>query len=251
MILMYHHIAPPAVVPQEYPPLEGWNFTHSPEGFERQLGELKKRGYQFVSLAGLVRDLQKRGAKPAKTVAITFDDRWLDNHTYALPILKKLSVPATFFCTSGHIQNGETDAKKMNVAQLRELLAAGMTIGGHSRTHPDLTQLPTEVARNEIAGCKKDLEQALGIEVQFFAYPGGAFNRKVVHLTQAAGYTAACSVLGPARNSQVSEFWLYRDVLSESLNTWGDKYRLCPPLRRLLEFRVARRLKQRLDQRSS
>ena len=248
MILMYHHIAPPAVVPKEHTPLEGWDFTHTPEGFERQLVELKQRGYQFVPLADLVRDIQKRGSEPAQTVVITFDDGWLDNYTYALPILKRLSIPATFFCTTGHIQNGAADSRKMNVAQLRELLAAGMTIGGHSRTHPDLTQLTTEEARNEIAGCKKDLEQALGIAVQFFAYPGGAFNRNVVHLTQAAGYTAACSVLGPARNNQASQFWLYRDVLSESLNTWGDKYRLCPPVRRLLEFRVARRLNQRLEQ---
>src|ERR1700682_3424015 len=132
----------------------------------------------------------------------------------------------------------------MNLSQLQELLAAGMTIGGHTRTHRDLTKLALEQAREEIVGCKNDLEEALGVEVQFFAYPGGAFNRDVARLTQEAGYAAACSVLGPAHNDRSSLFWLYRDVLSESMTSWGDRYRLCPPIRRLLEFFVARRLNQ-------
>jgi peptidoglycan/xylan/chitin deacetylase (PgdA/CDA1 family) len=247
MILMYHHVAPPEAVPKDHVPLQGWAFTHSPEGFERQLFELRRRGYRFVSLPGLVRDIQEHGSEPPRTATVTFDDGWVDNFTYALPILKRLSIPATFFCTTSHVQKGVEDSTKMTVAQLKELLAAGMAIGGHSRTHAVLTEVPPEQAREEIAGCKNDLERALGIEVPFFAYPGGAFNRDVARFTQQAGYTAACSTLGPAHNSRSSIFWLYRDLLTESMSTWGDRYRLCPAARRLLEFRVARRLKQRLE----
>jgi peptidoglycan/xylan/chitin deacetylase (PgdA/CDA1 family) len=135
----------------------------------------------------------------------------------------------------------------MNVAQLKELLLAGMTVGGHGRSHTDLTKLPFEQARAEIAGCKEDLQQALGVPVQFFAYPGGAFNREIVRLTHEAGYTAACSVLGPALNDRSSLFWLYRDVLSEGMDTWHDRYRLNSLARRLLSFRVSRRLKVALN----
>src|ERR1700681_2053112 len=120
MILMYHHIAPPEVVPKDHVPLDGWNFTHSPEGFERQLVELQQRGYRFVSLGGLVGNLKENGIEPTKTVALTFDDGWLDNLFYAFPILKRLSIPATFFCTTGHIQNDLNESKKMNLAQLQE-----------------------------------------------------------------------------------------------------------------------------------
>jgi peptidoglycan/xylan/chitin deacetylase (PgdA/CDA1 family) len=247
MILMYHHIAPPEVVPKDRAPLEGWNFIHSPKGFERQLVELRRRGYRFVSLGSLVDDLKRNAIEPTKTIALTFDDGWLDNFSYAFPILKGLSIPAIFFCTTRHIQNGVNEAKKMTVAQLQELLAAGMSIGGHTRAHHDLTKLTLEQAREEIAGCKSDLEQALGVEVKFFAYPGGAFNQDVVRLTQEAGYTAACSVLGPAHNDRSSLFWLYRDVLSESMTTWADRYRLSPPMRWLLQYRVARRLNKRLE----
>jgi len=246
VILMYHHIAPPEVVPRDMGPLEGWNFTHSPISFETQLVELHQRGYHFVSLDEFVSAIQKHGSEPKKTVALTFDDGWMDNFTYALPILMKLSITATFFCTTNHIYRGERDAKKMAVVQLQELLVSGMTIGGHTRSHPDLTKLSPHLAKEEIAGCKIDLEQALGTEVKYFAYPGGAFNRDVASLAQESGYTAACSVLGPAINNHSSLFWLYRDLLSTSMTTWGDRYRLCPAARRLFEFRVKRRLKVQL-----
>jgi peptidoglycan/xylan/chitin deacetylase (PgdA/CDA1 family) len=244
---MYHHVAPAEMVPKDSAPMEGWQYTHSPEGFGRQLVELRRRGYRFVSLPSLVEEIQKRGVEHAKTAVVTFDDGWVDNLTYALPILKQLAIPATFFCTTDHIYKGEGRSKKMSVAQLWELLTAGMTIGGHTRTHPDLTKLAPDQAREEIAGCKNDLEQALGIQVQFFAYPGGSFNGNVVRLTQEAGYTAACSVLGPGKNDRSTLFCLYRDVLGETMNNWHDRYRLSPTLRRILGFRVRRKLWSKLN----
>jgi peptidoglycan/xylan/chitin deacetylase (PgdA/CDA1 family) len=246
VILLYHHVAPTRAIPRAPEASEGWHFTHSPEGFERQLLELRRRGYEFVSLARLVSEIGRGGVEGARSAVITFDDGWVDNYEFALPILKKLAVPATFFVTSAHLGKGAEDEKRMGLAQLKELLAEGMSLGGHSRTHPDLTKLAPEQAREEIAGCKEDLEQALGVHVQFFAYPGGAFNREVARLTQEAGYAAACSVIGPARNDRSSLFWLYRDLLSESLATWHDRYRLSPLARRLFSFRVRRKLKAAL-----
>ncbi len=247
MILMYHHVAPAEAVPAAPAGNEGWEFTVSPQGFERHLVKLRRRGYRFITLDDLVNVIQKRGAEEPRTVVVTFDDGWLDNYQHDLPVLKRLSIPATFFVTSAHLRKGPQDEKKMGLAQLKELLAAGMTIGGHSRSHPTLNRLPVEHARAEIGGCKEDLQQALGVPVQFYAYPGGAFNTDVARLTQEAGYTAACSVLGPRRNDTSSVFWLYRDILSESLATLGARYRLCPAARRLLSFRVTRRLRQQLE----
>jgi len=248
MILLYHHIAPLEARPSAPEPGEGWDFTLSPEGFEEQLLTLRGRGYRFISLGEMVDDIHKHGAEDNRTAVVTFDDGWVDNHRFALPVLKRLVITAAFFVTSAHLRNDVQDERKMSLLQLKELLAAGVTIGGHTRSHPDLTALTIPQARDEIAGCKQDLERLLGLRVAFFAYPGGAFNREVARLTQEAGYAAACSVLGPAPNDATSLFWLYRDVLSESMSTWGDKYRLCPAARRLLSFRVVRRLKRKLEE---
>jgi peptidoglycan/xylan/chitin deacetylase (PgdA/CDA1 family) len=244
---MYHHIAPREPIPPVKGTNEGWELSISPQGLEGQLIALGQRGYHFVSLAEMVDDIRKRGVEDNESVAVTFDDGWVDNFEFAFPVLKRLSIPATFFVTTAHIRGGIGNSGKMGLAQLRELVRSGMNIGGHSRSHPDLRKLPAEEASEEIRGCREDLEQELGVSVRLFAYPGGAFNQQVARLTEEAGYMAACSVLGPHRNDRRSLFWLYRDLLTESMSSWGDRYRLSPTARRLLSFRVKRRLKQRLQ----
>lgn len=248
MILLYHHVAPARAVPAAWERSEGWNWRHSPEGFEGQLAELKRRDYDFVSLAELVDEIQRRGTEPPMSAVVTFDDGWLDNFEFALPVLKRLSIPATFFVTTAQRRDGVQDSKRMGLTQLRELVHSGMSVGGHSRSHPDLRKLPAEEASEEIRGCREDLEQALGTSVRLFAYPGGAFNRRVARLTEEAGYSAACSVLGPHRNDSSSLFWLYRDVFSESLDSWHDRYRLSRLARNLLSLRVRRKLAQQVEE---
>jgi peptidoglycan/xylan/chitin deacetylase (PgdA/CDA1 family) len=42
-----------------------------------------------------------RGSLPSRAAAVTFDDGYADNFEVALPILKEMGIPATFFVTSG------------------------------------------------------------------------------------------------------------------------------------------------------
>lgn len=58
-------------------------------------------------------------------------------------------------------------------AQVRELRAAGMTIGAHTSTHPILAKLDDRRAREEILESKRYLERLLGEPVTLFAYPNG------------------------------------------------------------------------------
>jgi len=249
VILLYHHVIPIERIPPATRrlPGEGWEFTHSPEGFERQLRALAARKYRFLSLGELVGEIDLTGSEPKRTVSVTFDDGWVDNHEYAFPILKRLGVPATFFVTTEHLrEGGEPDARKMAAGQLRELVQAGMTLGGHTRTHVDLRGISEEAALGELAGCRDDVEKAVGSRMEFFAYPGGAFNASVARLARKAGYRAACSVLGPAANDSSSLFWMYRDLLTESMRSWRDRYRLSPLARRMLAWRVESRLERML-----
>jgi peptidoglycan/xylan/chitin deacetylase (PgdA/CDA1 family) len=248
LILLYHHIAPRESVPPAGNRFqdEGWRFNHTPEAFEFQLRQLRRRAFHFVSLAQLVDEIHATGKEKPDSVAVTFDDGWIDNYTFAAPLLLKLQIPATFFVTTAGDANGQPNPARMNCGQWRELAAQGLTIGSHTRTHPDLTRAPDAVAREEIAGSKADIERALGRPVDFLAYPGGAFNARVAEFARQAGYRAACSVLGPRENDTTSLYWLYRDVLSPGLNTLPDYYRLSKYARRLFSLRVGRRLKRRL-----
>src|SRR5689334_9290881 len=71
------------------------------EVFERQLKYIASR-YEVVPLA----ELTKRGSALRHEIALTFDDGLLNNLTIAYPILRKLSLPATFFVCPALIDAG-------------------------------------------------------------------------------------------------------------------------------------------------
>lgn len=78
--------------------------------------------------------------------------------------------------------------------QLRQLAAAGMTIGAHTMSHPMLSQLPVALARAEMAESRACLEAALGKRVWAFAYPFGdaqSITPQVLELAEETGFAAA------------------------------------------------------------
>ena len=247
MILMHHHVCPENEIPKpgERSDLEGWAYVIEPARFEQQLQSLMNRGFTFVSMPEYVRRCQA-GRLPWGTVTLTFDDGWSDNYVYAYPILKQLKVPATVFVVSGEMAFTSSN-RRMGDVQLRELAGEGFTMGGHSRSHTDLTRLTHRQLQQEVAGCKDDLEQKLGQAVDFFAYPGGGFNQAVVDATRDAGYSAACSALSGGLNGKESLFWLYRDILSAPPTGIRDHIFLNRFSRKLLNLRVQRRLSAKLQ----
>jgi peptidoglycan/xylan/chitin deacetylase (PgdA/CDA1 family) len=79
-------------------------------------------------------------------------------------------------------------------SELRELDAAGMTIGAHSMSHPLLSQLPLELAYAEIFESRIRLESAIEKPIWAFAYPFGdpqSVTSQVLEMAQKAGYEAA------------------------------------------------------------
>jgi peptidoglycan/xylan/chitin deacetylase (PgdA/CDA1 family) len=78
--------------------------------------------------------------------------------------------------------------------QVRELDAAGIEIGAHTKTHPALTRIPLQQVHNEIAGSKRRIEEMLGHAIDTFCYPNGTsadVNEEVKRAVRAAGFTAA------------------------------------------------------------
>jgi peptidoglycan/xylan/chitin deacetylase (PgdA/CDA1 family) len=65
------------------------------------------------------------------------------------------------------------DGQWMTWRMARELLAAGMHVGGHTVTHPILARLEPDLQRREILGCRERLQAELGIPMRWFSYPNG------------------------------------------------------------------------------
>lgn len=82
---------------------------------------------------------------------------------------------------------------------IREMHAAGMTIGGHTVHHPVLSRLSREEQAKEIASCERRLKEELGIPMHTFAYPVGsrdAFNSDSQECLRERGVLNAFSYYG-------------------------------------------------------
>ncbi len=94
---MYHRVAAPAA--------DIWDIAVSPENFEQHLKILRKKG-NVQPLRQLVAELRD-GKLQKNSIAITFDDGYIDNFAVAKPLLEQYGLPATFFITSGNIGKDE------------------------------------------------------------------------------------------------------------------------------------------------
>lgn len=168
--------------------VEGGALAVPPAVFARQLAFLDEHRRQLP-----VGDLDQLSSAPpagqlrARRIALTFDDAWADNHAHALGPLSRHRLPATLYVPSqllGH-------PGYMTAAQLLEMDAGGVTIGAHSRTHPDLRACSRSELESEIRGSKEDLEDLVGKPVTSFAYPTGLLDGRVVDMVRSSGFTTA------------------------------------------------------------
>jgi peptidoglycan/xylan/chitin deacetylase (PgdA/CDA1 family) len=110
------------------------------------------------------------------------------------------------------------DAPAANLMLTREMIAnlarQGMEIGGHTVTHPILTRLDDDAARNEIVENKRVLEEITGQPLRLFAYPNGKvgmdFDQRHVQMVAAAGYSAAFTTAFGAADGNSDVFQLPR-----------------------------------------
>ena len=159
--------------------------------FERQMRFFKKHHYNVVPLARLAELMKNKRKIPAKTIAITFDDGYKNNYTFAYPILKKYNLPATIFIIVDEVARPQGD--RLDWAQIKEMQASGLvTIGSHTLgPEPLINYKSDEALRAQIFDSKRLLEQALGVPVEIFSYPGGMFNARIRQMVIDAGYKLA------------------------------------------------------------
>lgn len=205
VILVYHKIGQPSEY-SKFPSL-----YVSEENFIRHIKYLKVKGYTFVTLSELklLHDyyyFQKNNKinsylnKTQKYVAITFDDGIRTIYNKAFEILKNNNLKSSIFLVSGligkfnewDIKKGENPEEILHVDEIKEMMNYGIEIGSHSKTHPDLTKIPLKEAYDEIFNSKIELEDLLGIRINFFAYPFGGYNENIKQLVEKAGYIGAC-----------------------------------------------------------
>lgn len=182
-IIMYHSVSAQA---------DPANRTNvSVAAFERQMRYLKERRYNVITLETLAELIKNKKKIPPQSIAITFDDGYKNNYTFAYPVLKKYNLPATIFIILNEV--GRPEGDRLDWGQIRQMQASGLiTIGSHTLGPEPLVSIrPDEELRRQIFDSKRLLEEKLGVPVRVFSYPGGFFDQKIRAMVIAAGYLAA------------------------------------------------------------
>lgn len=210
-VLYYHSIDPS----------EANELILSPERLKKQLQYILDEGYTPLTMNQLYEHLTNNKEIPKKSIVINFDDGYMDNYTYAFPILKELGIKATFFI----ITNGINDGYYMSKEQLIEMDKAGMDIMAHTESHPHLSKYPYEIQLGELTRSKQVLEEILGKPVDFLAYPYGSYNEDTLKATKEAGYKMAFTIHNGIASRNTSPLELKRVYVSsrESFETFKNK----------------------------
>jgi len=183
--------------------------------FAQQLAELREARFNATTVD---KALFIAAGKSPRPVVLTFDDGFCNVFRHSLPLLAENKFQAIEFLVADLIgrtneweqREGEISEPLMDAAQVREWLAAGHEIGSHTLTHPHLTQIPIDQAREEISASKKKLEDLFGCPIQHFCYPFGDWNETVRDLVMAAGYRTACTTAAGVNAPDESPYTLKR-----------------------------------------
>lgn len=222
--LFYHRVADTDLNP--------WTMTRS--DFQKQIDWLQAN-FEIVDLQECQRRIRS-GFNARPTLAITFDDGYSENCDFALPMLIERRIPVTYFVTTHHTTQQQPfphDVKREaplptnTIESLRALDLAGVEIGAHTRSHPDLGTIRCEATLvDEIITASKEMEDMIGRKLRYFAFPFGQFrnmNPFVFEMLREAGFLGVCSAYGGWNEIGGDAFHIQRlhgDPSIERMKNW-------------------------------
>ena len=184
-VLVYHRFAGELKPGQE-------RIDIAPRRFFRQLRLLRLLGFRALPLADLLAFHRgERNELPRRGFAISVDDAMAD----AVAPLRRaarhhpqLYVPTAEVGGSAHWIDGEPVA---SWDEVRDLAAAGVAIGSHTRHHRRLTRSEAPEREAELTGSLAELREQVPESVAVLAYPNGDHDEEVCRAAAAAGYELA------------------------------------------------------------
>jgi peptidoglycan/xylan/chitin deacetylase (PgdA/CDA1 family) len=216
-----------------------------PAAFTEQMDYLASEAYRVVDILSAI-ELLDSGEPLSRTVALSFDDGYLDVADHALPILSERGFRATVFIAPA-VTDGKTSFSwyreqppLLTWEDIGELDRDGtLRFEAHSLTHPNLTAVDSQTATNEIVGSKRELENRLGRVVNAFSYPTGLFGVREQKIVAEAGFRVAVSCEPGINDRSTDRFALRRrqvdarDSLLDFRAKLGGGHDTSPPLRGL------------------
>jgi peptidoglycan/xylan/chitin deacetylase (PgdA/CDA1 family) len=147
---------------------------------------LRRAGYHAITLEAAYEAWRHGGPLPERPVVLTFDDGYLSHYTRARPVLRKLGWPGVLFLALHNLGPGG-----ITTHQVKSLIANGWEVDSHTISHPDLPSLPDAQLREELTASRAQIKRRFGQPADFFCYPAGRYDDRVVAAVRAAGYRGA------------------------------------------------------------
>ena len=152
------------------------------DGAPARLGELLRRAGCWNAISG---EFPSAASEPYRlTRAMLGNFRQAEIRTVIEILRTHTRLPA------GAVEQ----SRPMDWAMLKDMLGAGVLIGCHSKSHAILTNEDEATIFSEAREGRAVLEDRLGVPVEHFAYPDGAFNDTAVRAVAHAGYRHAYTV---------------------------------------------------------
>ena len=165
-------------------------WTLDPIRFAEQIGFLRRRGYQFVTLDQARKALRVEGQK---SVCLTFDDGRAGCYFYARRILAAAGIQGMFYICPGmqdaNVAASEKYSQFMTWSEIKDLAAEGHTIGAHSMDHTVMVGMSGPDLFRQFYGSRAVIHQRTGIWCEHFAVPYGRYDAQIVAYAQLASYS--------------------------------------------------------------
>lgn len=176
--------------------------------FEAQIAMLVGGRYSVVDAGKAVSTLFSGNLLSNRSVAITIDDAYRSVYEVAWPRLKKAGLPFTLFVSTDAIDGGGPGF--MTWDEIRELKAAGVTIGAHGAAHLHVAEVAPEEIGADIEKSARRIEEELGERPVLFSYPHGEISLVARDVVAAAGFKAAFGQHSGAVNEILDRYMLPR-----------------------------------------
>lgn len=181
VILQYHHVS------TETPK----STSVSPKVFSEHMAFLAAN-YHIIDLADAITKLQNNQSLPNKSVAITFDDGYINILENAHPILKKHNFPYTVFINPAIINESRSQLTWQQIKQMQPLA----TFANHTLDHVHLlTNTANENNKQWLTRVMNNINQAeqiiaekVGYSKKWLAFPYGEYNTALKQQLLSEGY---------------------------------------------------------------
>ena len=156
------------------------------ERFEQYLRIARDLGFSTINYDQLYLWLTGDGRLPDRPLMFDVDHPVGSVASDMAPLMRRYGFTGNLFVNTGYFRescgNTLVDARQPRCAtwdQIRQLMASGWTIGAHTHTHPNLSELSLsdpdgEALRSEMDTNDAWLEEHLGLRPQYFAFTGNA-----------------------------------------------------------------------------